>query len=48
MNEFSTHDGITPHIRLQHHLPWLGLFALLLGLFGDRPAIGFEPDELNG
>ncbi|WP_316355817.1 hypothetical protein [Devosia sp.] len=48
MDEFNTHDGIAPHSWLQHHLPWLALFALVLGLFGDHPELGFEPDELNG
>lgn len=48
MDQFNAHNGIAPHSWLQHHLPWLALFALVLGLFGERPDVGFEPDELNG
>jgi hypothetical protein len=48
MNEFQAHHGIAPHSWLQHHLPWLALFALVLSLFGDDNEIGFDPDELNG
>ncbi len=48
MNQSNVHSGIVPHAWLQHHLPWLALFALVLGLFSDEPEIGFEPDELNG
>ena len=48
MNQHSIHNGIAPHAWLQHHLPWLALFALMLGLFGDDSEISFDPDELNG
>lgn len=48
MDQSNTHHGIAPHSWLQHHLPWLALFALVLGLFGDDSDIGVDPDELNG
>lgn len=48
MNELHAHSGIAPHSWLQHHLPWLGLVALVLSLFRERDTFGFDPDELNG
>lgn len=48
MDQSNAHNGVTPHVWLQHHLPWFSLFALMLGLFRDDSAIGFDPDELNG
>ena len=48
MNQYQTQSGVTPHVWLQHHLPWLGLFALVMSLFRDDSGIGFDPDELNG
>jgi hypothetical protein len=29
-------------------MPWLGLLALMLGLFREGTVLGFERDELNG
>ena len=48
MNQLSAHFGVAPHSWLQHHMPWLGLLALVIGLFGEDHEIGFDPDELNG
>jgi hypothetical protein len=48
MDQQTTHFGVAPHGWLQHHLPWLALFALVMNLFRDEPEIGFDPDELNG
>lgn len=48
MNQFHPHSGIAPHAWLQHHLPWLGLLVLMLGLFGEHRENGTFPDELNG
>jgi hypothetical protein len=48
MSELSTQRAAAPHFWLQHYLPWLGLFALMLGLLRDEPEIGFDPDDLNG
>jgi hypothetical protein len=48
MENHSVHFGVAPHGWLQHHLPWLGLFALVASLFRDEPVVGFDPDELNG
>lgn len=48
MNLFQTHDGVAPHSWLQHHLPWLGLLAMMLGLVREDDATVFDPDELNG
>ena len=48
MDQFNPHSGTAPHAWLQHHVPWLGLFALVLSLFRDDIGIGFDPDELNG
>lgn len=48
MYQRSVYPGVAPHSWLQHYLPWLGLFALMLGLSREEPDIGFDPDELNG
>ena len=48
MNQSDVHSGIAPHAWLQHHLPWLGLLALVLSLFREDTEIGYDPDELNG
>jgi hypothetical protein len=48
MNEYNARNGVAPQSWLQHYLPWLRLFALMLGLLRDEPEIGFDPDELNG
>ena len=48
MDQFNAHIGVAPHAWLQHHLPWLGLLALMLGLLRESPDAGFERDELNG
>lgn len=49
MNQNSAHLGVAPHGWLQHHLPWLALLALVLGLLReDGSDIGFDPDEMNG
>ena len=48
MSEFNAHSGVAPHAWLQHHLPWLGLFALVLSLFRESPVAGLDADELNG
>jgi hypothetical protein len=44
----TTHFGVAPHAWLQHKLPWLGLFVLVLSLFGEEADIPFDEDELNG
>ncbi|MCR6672360.1 hypothetical protein [Devosia ginsengisoli] len=48
MDQFNAHSGVAPHAWLQHHLPWLGLLALMLGLFRESPDAALERDELNG
>ena len=48
MNQSDVHSGLAPHAWLQHHLPWLGLFALVLSLFRESPVAGLDADELNG
>lgn len=48
MNPQIAHSVVAPQAWLQHHLPWLGLLALLVGLFRDESDIGFDPDERNG
>ena len=48
MDQFNAHSGVAPHAWLQHHLPWLGLLALMLGLFRDDSEIGFDPVDLTG
>ena len=48
MDQSNAHSGVAPHSWLQRHVPWLGLFALVLGLFRDDTGMGFDPDELNG
>ena len=48
MDQSNTHNGVAPQAWLQHHLPWLSLFALMLGLFRDDTGIGFDPDAMNG
>lgn len=48
MNLFNVHSGDAPHSWLQHHVPWLGLLALMLDLFRDDTGIGFDPDDMNG
>lgn len=48
MNPQTAHFGVAPPAWLQHHLPWLGLLALLVGMFRDSSDIGFDPDERNG
>ncbi|SHF68492.1 hypothetical protein [Devosia limi] len=48
MSRQSAHIGVAPHAWLQHNMPWLGLVALLLGLFRDSDEIGFDPDDHNG
>ena len=48
MEQSNAHSGVAPRAWLQHHLPWLSLLALVLGLFRDHSDIGFDPDELNG
>lgn len=48
MEQHTTLSGIAPHGWLQHHVPWLGLFTLIMSLFRDDAAIGFDPDEMNG
>jgi hypothetical protein len=48
MNHLHAHHGVAPHAWLQHHLPWLGLLAMMMSLFRDDTGIGFDPDDLNG
>jgi hypothetical protein len=49
MNLPVVHPGVAPQTWLQHNMPWLGLFALVLGLFTyDGDDMGFDPDERNG
>lgn len=48
MEHHINHYGVAPHSWLQRHVPWLGLFALVLNLFRDDSEIGFDPDDLNG
>lgn len=48
MEQHITLSGIAPHGWLQHYVPWLGLFTLIMNLFRDDPAIGFDPDDMNG
>nr|WP_295890280.1 hypothetical protein [uncultured Devosia sp.] len=48
MFDQSAHFGVAPHAWLQHKLPWLGLFALILSLFAEEADIPFGEDELNG
>lgn len=48
MDQFNAQIGVAPHAWLQHHLPWLGLLALMLGLFRESPDTGLDADELNG
>jgi hypothetical protein len=48
MSQFDVHSGIAPHAWLKHHLPWLGLLAVVLSLFRDDPDVGVQRDELNG
>ena len=48
MNQPSAHYEVAPHSWLQHHVPWLGLLAMVLNLFRDDSGIGFDPDDLNG
>ena len=48
MNQSDIHSGVAPHAWLQHHLPWLGLFALVWNLFRDDTDLGFDPDDQNG
>lgn len=48
MNHQPVHMGATAPTWLQHHLPWLGFFALVLGLFTFDGQIDFDPDERNG
>ena len=48
MNQFQAQSGVASRSWLQRHVPWLGLFALMLSLFRDDTGIAFEPDELNG
>ena len=48
MSNHTIHFGVAPHAWLQHKLPWLGLFALILSLFGEEADIPFDEDELNG
>lgn len=48
MTHQNAHTGIAPQAWLQHHVPWLGLLALMLGLFRESPVAGFDGDELNG
>jgi hypothetical protein len=49
MNPHHVHHGIAPHAWLQHHLPWLAVLAMVLGLFRHEDGeIGFDPDDLNG
>lgn len=49
MNHLSAHIGVAPLAWLQHHVPWLGLVALVMGLFTyDADELGYDPDDLNG
>ena len=48
MNQHLFHNGVAPRAWLQHNLPWLALFTLVMSMFRDEPVIGFDPDELNG
>lgn len=48
MNQRSDQSGVLPQSWLQHNLPWLSLFALLMGLLRDDSVVGFDSDELNG
>lgn len=48
MNHLSAHTGVAPQAWLQHHVPWLGLFALMMAVFRLEGGIGFDPDERNG
>ncbi len=33
---------------MQHHLPWLVVLTMLVGLFRDEPMLSDEADGLNG
>lgn len=49
MNQRHAPIGTLPASWLQHKLSWLGLIALVLGLFrDDDEASSFDMDELNG
>lgn len=48
MNQPNAHNGVAPHAWLQHHMPWLGLLALVLGLFREETESGFDTDRQNG
>lgn len=48
MNQQPSHSGVAPRVWLQHHVPWLGLFVLVLSLFSEDADIPSERDELNG
>jgi hypothetical protein len=48
MSELEVHYGVAHPAWLQHHLPWLGLLAMVLNLFRDDTGIGFDPDDRNG
>lgn len=48
MNGHNIHNGAAPHAWLQHNLPWLGLFALVMNLFQHEAETGFNPDAMNG
>ena len=47
MDAWSHSIGLVPHNWMQHHLPWLLVLAMLIGLFRDEPAVDRD-DELNG
>ncbi|MFD2646937.1 hypothetical protein ACFSX5_03905 [Devosia albogilva] len=40
--------GLAPHNWMQHHLPWLVVLTMVIGLFRDEPVLSDERDELNG
>ena len=39
---------VGPQNWLQHHLPWLAVLAMLMGMLRDEPVMNSDPDEQNG
>lgn len=48
MNQRPSHIGVMPHAWLQHHVPWLALFSLVIGLFAEDADAEADVDDLNG
>ena len=40
MYQDPTHHGLAPHGWLQHHVPWLALFAYVIALLRDEDDSG--------